>query len=64
MEVTSHVRRGDAAASLIDVAAERQARLIVVGPRGETTAAQLLLGSVSETVAAHAPCDVMIVREP
>jgi nucleotide-binding universal stress UspA family protein/GNAT superfamily N-acetyltransferase len=63
VEVTSHVRRGDPAASLMDVAEEERARLIMIGARGETTAAQLLLGSVSETVAAHAPCDVMIVRE-
>jgi nucleotide-binding universal stress UspA family protein/RimJ/RimL family protein N-acetyltransferase len=63
VDVTSHVRRGDPAASLMDVAEEERARLIMLGARGETSAAQLLLGSVSETVAAHAPCDVMIVRE-
>jgi nucleotide-binding universal stress UspA family protein len=64
VEVTSHTRRGDPAVSLMDVAEEQRARLIMLGARGETTAAQLLLGSVSETVASHAPCDVMIVREP
>jgi nucleotide-binding universal stress UspA family protein/RimJ/RimL family protein N-acetyltransferase len=62
VEVTTHARRGDPAASLIDVAAEERARLILVGPRGRAGATQLLLGSVSETVAAYAPCDVMIVR--
>ena len=62
VEVTTHVRRGDPAASLMDVAAQERARLILVGPRGRSSAAQLLLGSVSQTVAAHAPCDVMIVR--
>jgi nucleotide-binding universal stress UspA family protein len=64
VDVTTHARRGDPAASLMDVAEEERARLILVGPRGVTTAATLLLGSVSETVAARAPCDVMIVREP
>jgi nucleotide-binding universal stress UspA family protein/GNAT superfamily N-acetyltransferase len=63
IEVTTHVRRGDPAASLMDVAAEERARMIVLGPRGRQTPAQVLLGSVSETVAAHAPCDVLIVRE-
>ena len=62
-EVTAHVRRGDPAASVIDVAAEERARLILLGPQGATTASSLLLGSVSRTVAAHAPCDVLIVRE-
>ena len=62
VEVMTHARRGDPAATLIDVAEQERARLIMVGPRGRTGAAQLLLGSVSEMVAAHAPCDVMIVR--
>jgi nucleotide-binding universal stress UspA family protein len=63
VEVTTHARRGDPAASLMDVALEERARLIMLGPRGATTAASLVLGSVSQTVSAHAPCDVMIVRE-
>jgi nucleotide-binding universal stress UspA family protein len=63
IEVTTHARRGDPAASVMDVADEERARLILLGPHGATTASSLLLGSVSETVAAHAPCDVMIVRE-
>jgi nucleotide-binding universal stress UspA family protein len=64
VQVACHVRRGDPAASLMDVAGEERARLILVGPRGEGGAAtRLLLGTVSGTVAAHAPCDVMIVRE-
>jgi nucleotide-binding universal stress UspA family protein/RimJ/RimL family protein N-acetyltransferase len=62
VEVTTHVRRGDPAASLMDVAEQERARLILVGPHGGG-AARMLLGSVSETVARHAPCDVMIVRE-
>ena len=63
VEVTTHTRRGDPAASLMDVAEEERARMIVLGPRGPQTASQILLGSVGETVAAHAPCDVLIVRE-
>jgi nucleotide-binding universal stress UspA family protein len=63
IEVRTHARRGDPAASVIDVAEEERARLILVGPRGATSASSLLLGTVTELVAAHAPCDVMIVRE-
>jgi nucleotide-binding universal stress UspA family protein/GNAT superfamily N-acetyltransferase len=63
VEVATHARRGEPAASLMDVAEEVGARMIVLGPRGAANAEQLLLGSVGETVAAHAPCDVLIVRE-
>jgi len=63
VDVTTHVRRGDAAASLIDVTEEERARLILIGPTGSSEASRLLLGSVAETLAARAPCDVMIVRE-
>jgi nucleotide-binding universal stress UspA family protein len=65
IEVTAHARRGDPAASVMDVAEEERAKLILLGPHSGRggAAARLLLGSVSETVAAHAPCDVMIVRE-
>ena len=63
VDVTTHARRGDPAASLMDVAEQERARMIVLGPRRAQTASRILLGSVSKTVAAHAPCDVLIVRE-
>ena len=46
----------------MDVAEEERARMILLGPSTAGGASQLLLGSVGATVAAHAPCDVMIVR--
>ena len=63
VEVDTQARQGDPARVLIDVAQEVDADLIIVGARGLTTLERWLLGSVSNKVSQHAPCDVMIVRE-
>jgi nucleotide-binding universal stress UspA family protein len=53
---------GPAASALIDAA--KDAELLVVGPRGHGGFTGLLLGSVSQQLANHAPCPVVIVRAP
>jgi nucleotide-binding universal stress UspA family protein len=39
----------------------REAELLIVGSRGRSTATGLLLGSVSQSLAHHAPCPLVIV---
>ena len=44
------------------VAQDRECDLIVVGSRGLTGFKRLMLGSISNAVAAKAPCPVMVVK--
>lgn len=53
---------GDAADALVDTARDLGADLVVIGRRGRTGAARVLLGSVSTTVVNRAHCDVLVVR--
>lgn len=56
--------RGEPARAIIDEAAEFKADLVVVGHRGRGAVASVRLGSTSTKVAEHAPCPVLVVREP
>ncbi len=60
LEVRARVEVGDASALIEDVSHE--ATLTVVGSHGRTGLARLLLGSVSEHVAAHVSSPTIIVR--
>jgi nucleotide-binding universal stress UspA family protein len=57
--IESHVIAGAPARSLLDAA--RDADLVVVGSRGLGGFTGLLLGSVSQQVAHHATCPVVII---
>lgn len=56
------VKKGGPRKELIDAASEWHADLIMVGSHGRTGLDRLLMGSVSEAVARHAPYSVKIVR--
>jgi nucleotide-binding universal stress UspA family protein len=61
--VEKHAREGDPAHTIIDVASEKGADLIVVGARGSTGLKRFALGSVSSKLSHHAPSSLLIVRE-
>ncbi|MFT4582554.1 MAG: nucleotide-binding universal stress UspA family protein [Gammaproteobacteria bacterium] len=53
---------GQIAEAICDYASANSIDLIVIGSRGHSTFARLLLGSVSSQVAQHSPCPVTIVH--
>ncbi len=55
------VREGDPATVILQVAAEVEARMILVGTRGLGSAARVLLGSVSSRLVADARVPVTVV---
>jgi nucleotide-binding universal stress UspA family protein len=62
-EATSVVREGGAADEIVAAARGIPADLIVIGTRGHTGLARLVLGSVARNVLTHAHCSVLVVRE-
>jgi nucleotide-binding universal stress UspA family protein len=60
--VTVRAVNGFAAQELIE--ASRDADLLVVGSRGGGGFARMLLGSISDQVAHHAHCPVVVVPGP
>ncbi len=57
------VREGSRAQTVLDVAHERSADLIVAGRRGFSPIERLLLGSVSTSLVRGAPCSILIVPD-
>ena len=57
------VREGDPRSVIVNEAEEWGADLIVLGSHGYTGLKRLLLGSVAQSVAAHAHCSVEVVRQ-
>jgi len=64
LRITTQVLRGSPKRVIVEEAERWGADLIVVGSHGLKSWERLLLGSVSQTVALHAPCSVEVVRRP
>lgn len=60
--VTARLETGDCAETILDVAREIGASMIVVGSRGLGKLEGMILGSVSKAVAKHAHCSVLVIR--
>jgi nucleotide-binding universal stress UspA family protein len=60
--VTTEQRSGAVVPELVQAAASASA--LVIGSRGHGAAGEALMGSVSQHLARHATCPVVVVREP
>ncbi len=59
----AHLRMGEAATQIVDLAEELGAGLVVLGSRGLGGIRRALMGSVSDSVVRHAHCPVLVVRK-
>ena len=62
LQVSTGVLKGSPKRAVVEEAEEWGADLIVIGSHGYKSWERMLLGSVSQAVAAHARCSVLIVR--
>jgi len=62
MAVTKRRRDGHVATAILDHAKQDKSDLIVIGAQGHSMIGRLLLGSISDNVATHAECSVLVVR--
>ena len=60
--VSRHVRTGNPAVEIVEMAHERASDLIVMGTAGRTGLSHVLAGSVAERVVRTSPCPVMVVK--
>jgi nucleotide-binding universal stress UspA family protein len=61
VDIEQDVRAGHPSSQLIDLS--KDAELLVVGRRGHSALAGLIMGSVATQVSAHADCPVVVVHE-
>jgi nucleotide-binding universal stress UspA family protein len=62
LRVDTRVRRGNPRKEIVEEAKTWGADLVLVGSHGRTGLRRVLMGSVAQYVAAHAPCSVEVVR--
>lgn len=64
LTVRTWARQGDPAEEILAHIGLEQPDVVVVGPRGRSGLAQLLLGNVSNQIIASAGCPVLVARDP
>ncbi|MCU1360595.1 MAG: universal stress protein [Ilumatobacteraceae bacterium] len=62
VDAVTHAQVGGAADALLEVAAQVNADLIVVGNRGIDSKSRFILGNVPSRVVHHAPCSTFVVK--
>ena len=63
-EVRFAIEYGSPAETIIEYAKNRGTELIVLGSHGMNNISRLLVGSTTETVMRHAPCQVLVLKSP
>lgn len=58
------LQRGQAASSIVELARSERADLVVLGSHGHGAGERINLGSVGTGVKHHAPCSVLVARQP
>ncbi|GAF96991.1 unnamed protein product [marine sediment metagenome] len=61
---THRLLLGDPASEIINLAADEDVDVIVMGTHGRTGLVRLLMGSVAETVVRRAGCPVLTIKQP
>jgi nucleotide-binding universal stress UspA family protein len=64
LSTEARILEGDARERLLELIGEERVDLLVMGSRGRNGLSRLLLGSVSNHAATHAPCSVLVVKQP
>ena len=64
LEIDTQTIMGAPGKTIVEMAQEWNADLIVVGSHGYGFWSRTFLGSVSDSVVNHAPCSVLVVRQP
>jgi nucleotide-binding universal stress UspA family protein len=62
LQAHAEPREGDPADQILAAARDGAVDLVVMGTRGRTGLARLVLGSVARNVVTHAPCSVLVVH--
>jgi nucleotide-binding universal stress UspA family protein len=64
LQTEVRVPDGDPRSQLVELAKKEHVDLVVVGSHGRTGFSKLVLGSVASHVVTHAPCSVLVVKQP